>query len=110
MRDLIRRDPFATLETSSTSGRNVSFAGQNARYNRFTIDGVPITDGFGLNPDGLPSRRGPVPIDAIEQFQTKIAPYDVRDGFFQGGTANAIRKSGPTSSTAPHSTLTVSMV
>ncbi|WP_239026032.1 TonB-dependent receptor plug domain-containing protein [Sphingomonas paeninsulae] len=94
IRDLMRRDPFATLDTSSTSGRNVSFAGQNARYNRFTIDGVPITDGFGLNPDGLPSRRGPVPLDAIEQFQTKIAPYDVRDGFFQGGTVNAILKSG----------------
>lgn len=94
IRDLMRRDPFATLDTSSTNGRNVSFAGQNARYNRFTIDGVPITDGFGLNPDGLPSRRGPVPLDAIEQFQTKIAPYDVRDGFFQGGTVNAILKSG----------------
>ena len=93
IRDLARRDPFATLDTSGTN-RNVSFAGQNARYNRFTIDGVPITDGFGLNPDGLPSRRGPIPLDAIEQFQTKVAPYDVRDGFFQGGVVNAVLKSG----------------
>jgi hypothetical protein len=93
IRDLMRRDPFATLDTSGT-GRAVSFAGQNARYNRFTIDGVPITDGFGLNPDGLPSRRGPVPLDAIEQFQTKIAPYDIRDGFFQGGVSNAVLRSG----------------
>ena len=94
IRDLARRDPFATLDTSSTNGRNVSFAGQNPRFNRFTIDGVPITDGFGLNPDALPSRRGPVPLDAIEQFQTKVAPYDVRDGFFQGGIVNAVLKSG----------------
>ena len=93
IRDLARRDPFATLDTSGTT-RNVSFAGQNPRYNRFTIDGVPITDGFGLNPDGLPSRRGPVPLDAIEQFQTKVAPYDIRDGFFQGGVVNAVLKSG----------------
>ena len=94
IRDLARRDPFATLDTSSTTGRNVSFAGQNPRFNRFTIDGVPITDGFGLNPDGLPSRRGPVPLDAIEQFQTKVAPYDIREGFFQGGVVNAVLRSG----------------
>ena len=93
IRDLARRDPFANLDNSGTT-RNVSFAGQNPRFNRFTIDGVPITDGFGLNPDGLPSRRGPVPLDAIEQFQTKVAPFDVREGFFQGGVVNAILKSG----------------
>ncbi len=94
IRDLMRRDPFATLDTSSSTGRQVSFAGQNPRFNRFTIDGVPITDSFGLNPDALPSRRGPVPLDAIGQFETKVAPYDIREGFFQGGVVNAILKSG----------------
>lgn len=94
IRDLAARDPFAVLDTSSTQGRQVSFAGQNPRFNRFTIDGVPITDSFGLNPDGLPSRRGPVPLDAIGQFETKVAPYDIREGFFQGGVSNAILKSG----------------
>ena len=94
IRDLARRDPFANLDTSSSTGRNVSFAGQNPRFNRFTIDGVPINDNFGLNPDGLPSRRGPVPLDAIGQFQTKVAPYDVREGNFQGGVVNAILRSG----------------
>ncbi len=94
IRDLMKRDPFATLDTSSTTGRNVSFAGQNSRFNRFTVDGVAINDSFGLNPDGLPSRRGPVPLDAIGQFQTKVAPYDIREGFFQGGVVNAILRSG----------------
>jgi hypothetical protein len=55
---------------------------------------VPITDNFGLNPDGLPSRRSPIPLDAIGQFQTKVAPYDVREGNFQGGVVNVILKSG----------------
>ncbi|WP_156680157.1 TonB-dependent receptor [Sphingomonas profundi] len=94
IRDLMRRDPFARLDYSEGSGRAVSFAGQNARFNRFSIDGVPVTDNFGLNPDGLPTRRSPVPLDAIGQFQTKVAPFDVREGNFQGGAINAILKSG----------------
>ena len=97
IRDLMRRDPFARLDDTPSGGRAVSFAGQNARFNRFTVDGVPITDNFGLNPDGLPSRRSPIPIDAIGQFQTKVAPYDVREGNFQGGVVNVILKSGTNS-------------
>lgn len=94
IRDLMRRDPFARLDDTPSGGRAVSFAGQNARFNRFSVDGVPVTDNFGLNPDGLPTRRSPVPFDAISQFQTKVAPYDVREGNFQGGAINAILKSG----------------
>jgi hypothetical protein len=94
VRDLMRRDPFARLDYSEGNGRAVSFAGQNARFNRFSVDGVPVTDNFGINPDGLPTRRSPVPFDAIGQFQTKVAPFDVREGNFQGGAINAILKSG----------------
>ncbi len=97
VRDLMRRDPFARLDDSPSGGRAVSFAGQNARFNRFSVDGVPVTDNFGLNPDGLPTRRSPVPFDAIGQFQTKVAPFDVREGNFQGGAINAILKSGTNS-------------
>lgn len=94
IRDLMRRDPFARLDDTPSGGRAVSFAGQNARFNRFSVDGVPITDNFGLNTDGLPSRRSPIPLDAIGQFQTKVAPYDVREGNFQGGAINIVLKSG----------------
>ena len=94
IRDLSRRDPFARLDDTPTGGRAISFAGQNARYNRFTVDGVPITDSFGLNPDGLPSRRSPIPFDAIGQFQAKVAPFDVREGNFQGGSINVVLRSG----------------
>ncbi|MDB5708715.1 MAG: TonB-dependent receptor [Sphingomonas bacterium] len=94
IRDLARRDPFARLDDTPGGGRAVSFAGQNARFNKFSVDGVPVTDNFGLNPDGLPSRRSPIPLDAIGQFQTKVAPYDVREGNFQGGAINIILRSG----------------
>ncbi|MBV8687491.1 MAG: TonB-dependent receptor [Alphaproteobacteria bacterium] len=94
IRDLAARDPFARLDDSPSGGRAVSFAGQNARYNRFTVDGVPISDNFGLNPDALPSRRSPIPLDAIGQFQSRVAPFDVREGNFQGGVINVILRSG----------------
>ncbi len=94
IRDLERRDPFARLDDTPTGGRAVSFAGQNARFSRFSVDGVPITDNFGLNTDGLPSRRSPIPLDAIGQFQAKIAPYDVREGNFTGGAVNLVLRSG----------------
>ncbi len=94
IRDLMQRDPFASLDSSQSTGRQVTFAGVNPRFNRFTIDGVPVTDSFGINPDGLPSRRGPVPLDAIGQFETKVAPFDIREGFFEGGVINAVLKSG----------------
>lgn len=94
IRDLSRRDPFARLDDTPSGGRAISFAGQNPRYNRFSIDGVGITDSFGLNADGLPSRRSPVPFDAIGQFQAKVAPFDVRDGNFQGGAINIVLRSG----------------
>ncbi len=94
IRDLSRRDPFARLDDTPGGGRAVSFAGQNARFNRFSVDGVPITDNFGLNPDGLPSRRSPIPLDAIGQYQTKVAPFDIREGNFTGGAINIILRSG----------------
>lgn len=94
IRDLSRRDPFARLDDTPTGGRAISFAGQNPRYNRFSVDGVSISDSFGLNTDGLPSRRSPVPFDAIGQFQAKVAPYDIREGNFQGGSINIVLRSG----------------
>jgi hypothetical protein len=93
VRDLARRDPFARLDYSPST-RAISFAGQNPKYNRFSVDGVAITDSFGLNADGLPSRRSPIPYDAIGQFQAKVAPYDVREGNFQGGAINIVLRSG----------------
>lgn len=92
IRDIERRDPFATLDL--TNSRAVSFAGVNPRFNRFTIDGVQVGDNFGLNPDASPTGRGPVPFDAISQVSVSIAPYDIRQGNFQGGVIDTTLLSG----------------
>jgi len=94
IRDLMRRDPFARIEDTASGGRSISFAGVNPRFNRFSIDGVIVSDNFGLNPDANPTRRGPVPIDSISQFTVSVAPYDVRQGNFLGGAVDALLLSG----------------
>ena len=92
VRDLARRDPLATLDLSNT--RAVSFGGVNPRFNRFTINGVQVGDNFGLNSDSNPTGRGPIPFDAIGQFSVSIAPFDVRQGNFQGGAIDTVMLSG----------------
>ena len=87
IRDIERRSPFATIDL--TNSRAVSFAGTNPRFNRFTIDGVQVGDTFGLNPDASPTRRGPIPFDALAQVSVSIAPFDIRQGNFQGGVVDA---------------------
>lgn len=92
IRNLAARNPLVTLD--ATNNGAITIAGQNNRFNRFTIDGVAFGDPFGLESGGLVSARGPVPLDAIGEFAVEIAPVDVQQGFFQGGAINAQLKSG----------------
>jgi hypothetical protein len=92
IRDIARRDPFVTMDL--TNSRTIEIAGTNGRLNRFSVDGVQFSDDFGLNNGGLPTSRGPVPFDAIEQLAVKVAPYDISEGDFQGGAINVVLRSG----------------
>lgn len=92
IRDIERRSPFATIDLSNS--RAVSFAGTNPRFNRFTISGSQVGDTFGLNPDASPTRRGPVPFDAIGQVSVSVAPFDIRQTNFQGGVIDTTLLSG----------------
>ncbi len=91
IRDVARRDPLTSFDPSN---RSLSIAGNQARSNRFTIDGVAVQDDFGLNQGGLPSLRGIVSLAAIGEFSVKSAPFDVGNGNFTGGTLDAVLKSG----------------
>jgi hypothetical protein len=92
IRDVVRRDAFATMDLSNS--RAVSIAGQNPRFNRFSVDGVQFSDDFGLNNGGLPTGRGPVPLDAVGQISVKVAPYDITTGDLQGGAIDVVLLSG----------------
>jgi hypothetical protein len=92
LRDVARRSPLVTANTVGDGG--ISIAGSNPRTNRITIDGVQAQDDFGLNTGGLPTRRGPISLDAISQVNISPAPFDVRNGGFLGGAIDVVLRSG----------------
>ncbi len=75
----------------------VSIVGSNNRYNSFQIDGVVSNDVFGLagsGTNGGQTSANPISLDAIQEVQVVVSPFDVRQGGFTGGGINAITKSG----------------
>ena len=78
---------------SPYGGNGMSFAGADGRTANFTVDGANFNNNFGLNA-GLPGGGNPISIDAIEELQVVVSPYDVRQTNFIGGGVNAITKSG----------------
>ena len=78
---------------SPYGGNGMTFAGADGRTANFTVDGANFNNNFGLN-DGLPGGGNPISLDAIEEMQVVISPYDVRQTNFIGGGVNAITKSG----------------
>lgn len=97
--DFARLNPEAVAYSSSSDGSSmgISFAGQNNRYNQFTVDGANATDVFGLAASGTNGGQAginPIPLEAIQQVQVVLSPYDVKQGGFTGGGINAVTKSG----------------
>ena len=96
--DFARTSPYFNTNTDSAGGADmVSVAGRNNRYNNMQIDGAVNNDVFGLASTGTPGGQTgtqPVSLDAIQEIQLVVSPYDVRQGGFSGGGINAITKSG----------------
>lgn len=87
------------------ASKDNSFGGTNFRYNNVTLDGAINNDAIGFSPSaggitgtsGMPgssTRTNPVSLDAIEDMQVYLAPFDVKIGNFTGGSINAVTRSG----------------
>ena len=82
--DVTRLSPYAN---------GMSLSGGNGKMTNFTVDGANFNNNFGLS-DKLPGGGNPISIDAIEEIQVVISPFDVRQTNFIGGGINAVTKSG----------------
>ncbi|HTA63785.1 MAG TPA: carboxypeptidase regulatory-like domain-containing protein [Bacteroidia bacterium] len=111
----ITREQLQTLPTLSRSmtdfskltpqSSNNSFAGTNFRYNNITLDGAVSNDAIGFSPSNggvsgtgnmlsSSTRSNAISLDAIQDMQVSIAPYDVKLGNFTGGSINAVTRRG----------------
>ena len=82
--DVIKVSPYAN---------GMSIAGSDGRSTNFTVDGANFNNNFGLS-SNLPGGGTPISVDAIEEVQVVVTPFDVRQSNFVGGGINAITKSG----------------
>ncbi|NNF51428.1 MAG: TonB-dependent receptor [Gammaproteobacteria bacterium] len=87
-------DPKILVDNSVARGPAVSIAGQNFRFNSVTIDGVAQNDNFGLSKNASATQRSPISIDAVQEINVNVAPFDVTYGNFIGGNINIVTKSG----------------
>lgn len=95
--DLARVNPYVNVAPGDSTGTNISISGKNNRYNTIQIDGAVNNDLFGLASTGTPGGQTdtqPIALDAIQELQVVISPYDVKQGGFTGGAINAITRSG----------------
>ena len=74
-------------------GGSNSFGGSSGRMANFTLDGANLNNNFGLS-SNLPGGGSPVSMDAIDEVQIVVSPFDVRQTNFIGGGINAVTKSG----------------
>lgn len=91
--DIVKNMPMANKNKLG----GMSFAGSNNKYNSFQVDGAVQNDVFGLAASGTnggQASANPISMDAIQEIQVVVAPYDVRQGGFTGGGINAITKQG----------------
>jgi hypothetical protein len=81
--------------TANTTGVGSSFGGRSGSYNNLTVNGASFNNTFGLSGTlGGQTASQPISIDALDQIQVNIAPYDVTLGAFTGAGINSVTKSG----------------
>jgi hypothetical protein len=97
LQDFARTNPYVNVDPQDFSATRMTVAGKNNRYNSIQIDGAVNNDLFGLADTGTPGGQADalaVSLDAVQEIQVAVSPYDVRQGGFTGGGVNVITRSG----------------
>ena len=106
MQETMTRSQITSLPTITRSWKdvvklvptqnNLSFGGVSSQLNNVTVDGANFNNSFGLGDGTLGGQTGaqPISLDAVEQIQVNVSPYDVKYGGFNGGSINTVTRSG----------------
>ena len=106
MQETMSRDQITSIPTISRSWKdvvklvptqnNLSFGGVSSQLNNVTVDGANFNNSFGLGDGTLGGQTGaqPISLDAVEQIQVNVSPFDVKYGGFNGGSINTVTRSG----------------
>ena len=90
--DFVRLVPQVSTKVGLPNA-GLSAGGVGFRFNNFLINGVSersLSGGVHSSFAGAKS----VPLDAVQEYQVLLAPYDVRYGDFAGALINTVTKSG----------------
>ncbi len=93
--DYYKLSPY--FAPSTVTGGSGNVLGRNSKYSNIQIDGTNFNDLFGLGSTGAPAGQSnvtPISLDAIEEFQLVVSPFDVRQTNFTGAGINVITRSG----------------
>ena len=86
---------FADFSRITPQSNGTSFAGQDNRFINLTVDGSIFNNSFGLQAlPGSQTSASPISIDAVEEVQINLSPYNVKDAGFTGASINAVTRSG----------------
>ncbi len=95
--DYARTNPYFSSTAFNSGDNSITVAGRSNRYNTILIDGAVNNDLFGLSATGAPGGQAESPfisLDALQEVQLLVAPYDIRQSGFSGGGVNAVTRSG----------------
>ena len=97
VKDVLKLDPRIYLDESfggAVGNDRIQCGGAHPRFTSLTVDGITMSDGFGISANNYPSERMPFPFEAINQVSVELAPFSVLYGGFTGCNINAVTKSG----------------
>ena len=93
--DMTRLSPQSGASFSSGLNNSNTFGGRDGRYNNLQVNGANLNNGFGLSSNLAPGGSGqPISLDAIEEIQVGVSPFDIRQTGFTGANINAVTRSG----------------
>ena len=93
--DFFKLSPY--YEPSTATGTVGNVLGRNSKYSNIQIDGTNFNDLMGLGSTGAPAGQSnvtPISLDAIDEFQVSVSPFDVRQAGFTAAGINVITRSG----------------